>query len=77
MADRILSARTINFDGPAVIKGAEAHDIDFSHNAPSNSQKSGEEEHERSRTKGHCACVALPSCGRHTPAVTHDTAIYC
>jgi hypothetical protein len=29
---------------PAVIKGAEAHDIDFSHNAPSDSQKSREEQ---------------------------------
>jgi hypothetical protein len=28
----------------AVIMGAEAHDIDFSHNAPSNSQKSREEQ---------------------------------
>jgi hypothetical protein len=30
--------------GTAVVIGAEAHDIDFSHNAPSNSQKSREEQ---------------------------------
>jgi hypothetical protein len=26
--------------------------------------------------KANCACVALPSCGRHTPALTHGATIH-
>jgi hypothetical protein len=31
MADFMLSARTINFDGRAVVMGAKTYDVDLSH----------------------------------------------
>jgi len=40
MAALMLSAKTMNFDGPAVM-GAECHDINFGHGGK-NSEKLGE-----------------------------------
>ena len=44
MADFMLSARTINLDGPAVVMGAEAHDEYLSHSGRENSEKTRREQ---------------------------------
>jgi hypothetical protein len=42
MAARILSARTINFDGLPVVMGAETYDVSFSHGGGKIAEKPGE-----------------------------------
>ena len=47
----MLSARTMNFDGPAVVMGAKAHDVDLSHSGAQISQKPRGEQEEGSMDK--------------------------